>query len=542
MRSFFTPLFLLNYQFIFTFMPKSDILIIKQIAGVIFLFAKISSLGLSGINAFPVDVEVDIRRGSPHFDIGGLPDTAVKESRERIRSALYACGISFPIASVMVNLAPAATKKSGSVHDMAIFMAVLCASNLIDNVPADCAFIGEISLNGDIRGINGVLPMVMLAKEKNIHSVFVPYDNSREASVIDGINVYAVRNAGELIEHFRNIKKISPCERFIPSYEEYNYPFDFSEVKGQQSAKKALEIAAAGGHNVILTGNPGCGKSMLAKRIPSILPPIEFEESLETTKIHSVAGLVTPEMPIITKRPFRSPHHTTSPAGIVGGGTILRPGEISLAHNGVLFFDEMAEFSRKTLDNLRQPLEDGVINVSRVSGNCSYPCDIIFIGAMNPCPCGYYGSTQRECRCGEKKINAYRSRVSGPLLDRIDLQVEVAPLDFQEITSVIKEESSADIRKRVISARQIQRERFRGTGIKCNALMTKAQLNEYCHVDDDSRKYMQMAFTSLGMTGRSYDSILKVSRTIADLDGSENIQKKHISLAVRYKNLDRKPL
>lgn len=506
------------------------------------MFAKVSSLGLLGINAFPVDVEVDIRRGSPYFDIGGLPDASVRESRERIRSALYACGIKFPIASVMVNLAPAATKKSGSVYDMAIFMAVLSASELIEKVPVDCAFIGEISLNGDIRGINGVLPMVMLAKEKNINKVFVPYDNSREASIIDGIEVYAVRNANELIEHFRSIRKLSPCERYIPSYEEYNYPFDFSEVKGQQSAKKALEIAAAGGHNVMLVGNPGCGKSMLAKRMPSILPPLEFGEALETTKIHSIVGLVTSEMPIITKRPFRSPHHTTSAAGIVGGGTVLRPGEISLAHNGVLFFDEMAEFSRKVLDNLRQPLEDGVINVSRVSGSCSYPCDIIFIGAMNPCPCGYYGSSQRECRCGAKKIENYRSKVSGPLLDRIDLQIEVAPIEFREMTSDIQEESSADIRKRVIKARKIQKERFRGTSTKCNALMTKAQINEFCHLDEESKEYMETAFRTMGMSGRSHDSILKVSRTIADLDKSINIQKKHISLAVRYKNLDRKPL
>ncbi len=506
------------------------------------MFAKVSSLGLMGINAFPVDVEVDIRRGSPYFDIGGLPDTAVKESRERIRSALYACGIKFPIASVVVNLAPASTRKSGSVHDMAIFMAVLRAANIVNDIPADCAFIGELSLNGDIRGINGVLPMVMLAKEKNIHSVFVPYDNSREASVIDGIDVYAIKNASELINHFQNVRKLSPCERFVPSYEEYDYPFDFSEVKGQNAAKKALEIAAAGGHNVILIGNPGCGKSMLAKRIPSILPPLDFEEALETTKVHSIVGLVTPEMPIITKRPFRSPHHTTSSAGIVGGGTVLRPGEISLAHNGVLFFDEMAEFNRKTLDNLRQPLEDGKINVSRASGSCSYPCDIIFIGAMNPCPCGYYGSTQRECRCGEKRINAYRSKVSGPLIDRIDLQVEVAPLNFQEMISDAPEESSADIRKRVISARQIQKKRFENTGIKCNALMTKAKINEYCHLDKDSQEYMEMAFTTLGMSGRSHDSILKVARTIADLEECENIQKKHISLAVRYKNLDRNPI
>ncbi|MCM1507822.1 MAG: YifB family Mg chelatase-like AAA ATPase [Ruminococcus flavefaciens] len=506
------------------------------------MFAKVSSFGLSGINAFLVDVEVDIRKGSPYFDVGGLPDTAVKESRERIRSALYACGIQFPVASVMVNLAPAGTKKSGSVHDMAIFMAVLCASNLVDEVPTDCAFIGELSLNGDIRGINGVLSMVILAREKNIHSVFVPYENAREASVIDGINVYAVKNVNELIEHFRHQKMLTPCERYIPSDTEYIETLDFSDVIGQQSAKKALEISVAGGHNVMLIGNPGCGKSMLAKRIPSILPPLEFEESLETTKIHSVMGLVTPEMPIITKRPFRSPHHTTSEAGIIGGGTVPHPGEISLAHNGVLFFDEMAEFDRRTLECLRQPLEDGTVTVSRVNGRFTYPCDVIFVGAMNPCPCGYYGSTQRECKCSAKKITAYRSKLSGPLIDRIDLQIEVASLDFHEMSSDSFSESSADIRKRVIRARQIQKERFRGTSIKCNALMTKKAINEYCKIGDDSRDYLEKVFNSLGFSTRSYDSILKVSRTIADLDECENIQKKHISTAVRYKNLDRNPL
>lgn len=506
------------------------------------MFARISSLGIMGIDAFSVDVEVDIRRGGPRFEIGGLPDAAIKESRERIRSALYACGVNFPVAAITVNLAPAGTKKSGSVHDMAIFMAIVRVSNLVDEVPEDCAFIGELSLNGDVRRVNGVLPMVMFAKEHNIHSVFVPYDNAKEASVIDGINVYAVSNTVQLIEHFRHRKMLSPCERYIPFNNDYDDSLDFSDVMGQQSAKKAVEIAAAGGHNVILVGTPGCGKSMIAKRIPSILPPLEFEESLETTKIHSIIGLVTPEMPIITKRPFRSPHHTTSEAGIVGGGKFPRPGELSIAHNGVIFFDEMAEFSNKTLEILRQPLEDGKVTISRVNASYTYPCDVIFVGAMNPCPCGYYGSTKRKCTCTPKRIDAYRSKISGPLLDRIDLQVEVAPLEFHELTSDKPSETSAEIRKRVIAARQIQKERFKGTGIKCNALMTKKKLNEYCRLDADSEKYIHTVFENLGLSSRSYDSILKVSRTIADLEGSEKILKKHLATAVRYKSLDRKAL
>ena len=504
------------------------------------MFAKISSLGLFGLNAFPVDVEIDISRGNPIFDIVGLPDTVVKESRERIRAALRSCNISFPVAQVMVNLAPADTKKSGSVHDMAIFMAVLKAMNMIDRPLDGCSFIGEMSLNGDIRRINGVLPMVMLAREKGIPAVFVPAENASEASVIDGVEIYAVENASQLINHFRGIESLTPCEHFAPPEAAYSEVLDFSDVRGQNTAKKALEIAAAGGHNALLIGSPGSGKSMLAKRMPSILPPLTFEEALETTKIHSISGLLTPENPIITKRPFRAPHHTISAAGLAGGGTIPHPGEVSLAHNGLLFLDELAEFDRRTLEILRQPLEDRKVTIARVSGSVSYPCTIMLIGAMNPCPCGYYGHPKRKCICSQKKVGAYLSKISGPLLDRFDLHIEVAPVEFGDLSSTVKEESSSEIRKRVIAARKIQEERFRGTGITCNALIGPDKLQEMCPMDEQAEALLKNVFDRLGLSARAYDRILKVARTIADIDNSEVIKKSHIGAAAQFRSLDRK--
>ncbi len=504
------------------------------------MFAKVSSLGLFGLNAFHVDVEIDISRGNPQFEIVGLPDTVVKESRERIRAALRSCSISFPVAAVMVNLAPADTKKSGSVHDMAIFMAILRGMRMISEELDGCSFIGEISLNGDIRRINGVLPMVMLARELGIRSVFVPADNAKEASVVDGVEIYAVHNAEELIRHFRNEERLTPCEQYIPPEAAYNETVDFSDVRGQQSAKKALEIAAAGGHNALLIGSPGSGKSMLAKRMPSILPPLTFEEAIETTKLHSISGLLTPEMPIITKRPFRSPHHTISSAGLAGGGTIPHPGEVSLAHNGLLFLDELAEFDRKTLEILRQPLEDRKVTIARASGTVTYPCTIMLIGAMNPCPCGYYGHPKRKCICPKNKISGYLSKISGPLLDRFDLHIEVAPVEFGDLASKVKEESSAEIRKRVVAAREIQTERFKGTGITCNALITPDKLQEFCPMDDAAETLMKNVFDRLGLSARAYDRILKVARTIADINGSEVIQKAHVAAAAQFRSLDRK--
>ena len=504
------------------------------------MFAKVASLGLFGLNAFPVDAEIDISRGQPHFDIVGLPDTTVRESRDRIRAALRACGISFPVASVMVNLAPADTKKSGSVHDMAIFMAILKAMRMVDEVPDSFAFIGELSLNGDVRRINGVLPMVMLAREKGMKAVFVPEENSREASVISGIDIYAVSNAEQLILHFRGEELLTPCEHYVPPETAYTETLDFADVRGQQSAKKALEIAAAGGHNALLIGSPGSGKSMLSKRMPSILPPLTFEEALETTKIHSISGLLTPDTPIITKRPFRSPHHTISSAGLAGGGTVPHPGEVSLAHNGLLFLDEPAEFDRKTHEILRQPLEDRKVTIARASGTVTYPCTIMLIGAMNPCPCGYFGHPRRKCICPPKKVSSYLSKISGPLLDRFDLHIEVAPVEFEDLASKAHEESSAEIRRRVIAARKIQEERFRGTSITCNALITPDKLQEFCPMDDGAEAMMKSVFDTLGLSARAYDRILKVARTIADINGCEVISRRHVAEAAQYRSLDRK--
>lgn len=504
------------------------------------MFAMISSLGLFGLNAFAVDVEVEIRRGAPMFDIVGLPDAVVRESRERIKAALRASDISFPVASVMVNLAPANTKKSGSVHDLAIFTAVLQALRLINLSTEGCAFIGELSFNGNVREINGVLPMVMLAREKGIKAVFVPEGNVREASVIEGVEIYGVRNTEQLIRHFRGDEYIQPAERFVPPEASYIGTQDFADVKGQENAKKALEIAAAGGHNALLIGAPGSGKSMLAKRMPSILPLLTFEETLETTKIHSISGLLTPESPIITKRPFRAPHHTVSAAGLAGGGSIPHPGEASLAHNGVLFLDELPEFDRRSLEILRQPLEERKVTIARAAGTITYPCSFMLIAAMNPCPCGYFGHPRRKCTCSPKRTATYLSRISGPLLDRFDMHIDVAPVEFEDLSSKEKTESSSEIRKRVIAAREIQNRRFKGTGITCNALITADKLQEFCPMDSGAEAMLKAVFEKLDLSGRAYDRILKVARTLADIEASEVIQRRHIAAAAQYRSLDRK--
>ena len=505
------------------------------------MFAKINSLGLFGLNAFPVDVEIEISKGMPSFDIVGLGDVVVKESRERIRAALRACDIAFPLGKVMVNLAPADTKKSGSITDLAIAVALLAAMGIAsDGDLADAAFIGEVSLSGAVREITGVLPMVLTARKAGLRRVFVPLGNAKEASVVEGVEVYGTESVRALLAHLDGSTPVSARGRYVLGPEEEFYGLDFADVKGQPTAKKALEIAAAGGHNALLIGAPGSGKSMLAKRMPSILPSMTFAESIETTNIHSISGLLDKETPLVTVRPFRAPHHTISPAGLVGGGGIPHPGEISLAHNGLLFLDELAEFSRSTLEILRQPVEDKRVTLSRAAGTVSYPCDIMLVGAMNPCPCGYYGHPGRKCICTPKQVAAYLSRISGPMLDRFDLHIEVAPVEFEHISSRQREEDSRAIRQRVQAAREIQNRRFRGTEITCNAGITSALLHEICPMAPEAAELLKAVFEKMGLSARAYDRILKVARTIADMAGQEVLRKADIAQAVQYRSLDRK--
>lgn len=504
------------------------------------MFGIVNSIGLIGLNSFPVYVEIEASAGLPTFDIVGLADIAVRESRERIRSAFRTQRLDFPRSKVLVNLAPADVKKTGSVHDLAIAVALLCASGTIDPARIEkSAFVGEVSLSGEIRRINGVLPMTILA-QKDMQEIYVPAENVLEASAVRGINVYGVQSLGQLVQHLCGKAEIQPAPVFTPSKADYISSLDFADVKGQSAAKKALEVAAAGGHNVLMIGAPGSGKSMLAKRMPSILPEMTFEEAIETTGVHSVAGLLDSEHPLITTRPFRSPHHTVSAAGLAGGGTTPRPGEISLAHNGLLFLDELAEFPRPSLEVLRQPLEDMKVTISRVSGTITYPCSFMLIGAMNPCPCGYYGHPTRKCICSKNQVDHYLNKISGPMLDRFDIHLEVAPVEFADLSSGEKEESSASIRQRVQAARDIQNKRFEGTGITCNARITPEILHDVCPMTDTAEKMLGDMFDKLGLSARAYEKILKVARTVADMDGSDVIDKPHIAQAVQYRTLDRK--